>query len=189
MDSDIEVYVEELRRTTTVAWLNYEIWWVYKEKDTRKEYLSTMNMYGAFFQTAIHAHFVALLLELYRLYETRKDSYNISAFLKLLKSRKAVSPSTAEELEVTYAKAKPLWLKVSILRNKAYGHRAKALTVSEVFEEASVKPDELRHLVELTRTLLNTATHALEGSVHAFNLSARDDTLSVLRVLKAKRDG
>jgi len=42
MAVDIEKYIDELRHTVTVAGLNYEIWWVYKSKDTRPHYLDAM---------------------------------------------------------------------------------------------------------------------------------------------------
>jgi hypothetical protein len=187
MSDEIELYVGELRHTVTTAWLNYEIWWVYKSSDTRPEFVDTMNKYKMFFHTSIHAHFVALLVALYRLYETRGDTYNLPNFLKLLKDRAAVPEETLKELEKLYAKAKPLWVKVSILRNKAFGHRSKAHSVSEAFDEAGVTPNELRDLAEVTRTLLNTATLAWKDTSHAFNLTSRDDTLKMLTDLKVAR--
>ena len=186
MSDEIERYVNELRHTATVAWLNYEIWWVYKSTDTRPEYLDTMNRYTLFFQTSLSAHFVALLVDLYRLYETRKDTYNIPMFLELLRKQQAVHGDVMAKLEQVYAKAKPLWVKVSVLRNKAFGHRSNAHSVSEVFAEAGVTPNELRNLVELTRDLLNSATQASAGTTHAFNLSSRDDTLRLLEALKQR---
>lgn len=186
MSDKIELYVSELRHTATTAWLNYEIWWVYKSADTRPEYLETMNEYTLFFQTSLHAHFVTLLVELYLLYETRADTYNIPTFLKLLNERQAVPSSTADTLNTIYAEAKPIWLKVNILRNKAFGHRSKAHSISEVFTEANVTPNDLRDLIELTRKLLNTATQAWGNTTHAFNLSSRDDTLSLLQTLKER---
>jgi hypothetical protein len=185
MDDEIEKYVTELRHTVTIAWLNYEIWWVYKSSETRPEYVDTMNRYTLFFQTSLHAHFVALLVELYRLYETRKDTYNIPRFLALLKEHDAVPEAATNELEKLYAQAKPLWVKVNILRNKAFGHRSSAHTVSEAFKEAGVTPNELRDLAEITRKLLNTATQAWTRSTHAFNLSSREDALQLLGDLKA----
>lgn len=185
MSDEIDLYAAEIRHTAIVAWLNYEIWWVYKGADTRPEYVETMNRYTLFFQTSIHAHFVALLVELYRLYETRPDTYNIPGFLKLLADRNAVPADGLRQLQEHYAEAKPLWVKVSILRNKAFGHRSKAHEVSEVFAEAGVTPDELRRLVEVTRSLLNAATQAWARTTHAFNLSSRGDTLRLLGDLKA----
>lgn len=189
MDKTLEQYAEEIRHTATVAWFNYEIWWVYKSADTRPEYVGTMNAYPLFFQTSLHAHFVALLVELYRLFETRHDTYNIPGFLRLLAERGAVPREVRAKLQAMYEEAKPLWVKVSILRNKAFGHRSKAHTVGEVFAEAGVKPDDLRALVEITRQLLNAATQAAFRTTHAFNLSARGDTLRVLDHLKAHREG
>lgn len=189
MSDEIERYVEELRHAVTTAWLNYEIWWVYKSTDTRPEFVDTMNRYGLFFQTSIHAHFVALLVALYRLYETRDDTYNIPTFLRLLKEKGAVPSETMEALTDLYGQAKPLWVKINILRNKAFGHRSKAHSVSEVFAEAGVTPNDLRDLAELTRKLLNTATAAWRDTVHAFNLSSRHDTLRLLQDLKAHIEG
>ncbi len=94
MSTDIDHYISELRHTTTVAGLNYEIWWVYKSKDTRPVYVEAMNRYGLFFQTSIHAHFVALLVALYRLYETRDDTFNIPSLLKILKDDARLSDAT-----------------------------------------------------------------------------------------------
>ncbi len=177
MNDDVEQYVAELQHTVITAWLNYEIWWVYKDADTRPVYLDTMNRYPLFFQTSLHAHFVALLVELYRLYETRQDTYNIPTFLKLLKERNVVPEATADALDKMYDEAKPLWLKVNALRNNAFAHRSKDRSVSKVFADAQATPNELRDLVELTRQLLNTATQAWDRRTHAFNPSSRADTL------------
>lgn len=187
--SEIDRYIEELRDTVRVAWLNYEIWWVYKSADTRPEYLDVMNRYTLFFHTSIHAHFVALLVALYRLYETREDTYNIPIFIKRLREHGSIPDTELRELDALYAEAKPLWVKVNILRNKAFGHRSKAHTASEVFAEAGVTPNELRDLAEVTRKLLNTASLAWAKNAHAFNLSAREDTLALLHDLNAYHEG
>jgi hypothetical protein len=187
MNTDIDDYISELRHTITVAALNYEIWWVYKSKDTRPVYVDVMNRYGLFFQTSIHAHFVALLVGLYRLYETRDDTFNIPSLLKMLRAEKKLPSAMLKQLENIYKKqAKPLWIKVNILRNKAFGHRSnKAHSVEEVFQEAGVTPNELRDLVEITKKFLNKLTHTWDKSVHAFNLGSRDDTLRLLDDLKS----
>ena len=185
MNTDFDNYISELRHTITVARRNYEIWWVYKSKDTRPLYVDVMNRYGLFFQTSIHAHFVALLVGLYRLYETRDDTFNIPSLLKKLKAEKKLPSATLKQLEDIYKKqAKPLWIKVNILRNKAFGHRSRAHSVEEVFQEAGVTPNELRDLVEITKNLLNELTHAMDKSVHAFNLGSREDILRLLDDLK-----
>jgi len=190
MGADIDNYINELYHTTTVAGLNYEIWWVYKSKDTRPRYIDVMNKYGLFFQTSIHAHFVALLVALYRLYETRDDTFNIPSLLKMLRDESRLPDATLDFLEDIYRnKARPLWIKVNILRNKAFGHRSVAHTVKEVFEEAGVTPNELRDLLEVTKKLLNELTYSWNKRVHAFNLGSREDTLRLLDDLKKMQQG
>lgn len=176
--------IEELRHTVTVAALNYDVWWVYKSKDTRPQYLNTMNRYGLFFQTSLHAHFVALLVALYRLYETRKDTINIPSLLERLRSEQVLAASVLDELDAIYVLAKPLWVKVSILRNKAFGHRSRAHSVADSFREAAVTPDQLKQLMEITKELLNALTHAWDRSMHAFNIGAREDLLEMLNDLR-----
>lgn len=190
MRADIDRYIAELRHTTSVAGLNYEIWWVYKSKNTRPAYVDAMNRYTLFFQTSIHAHFVALLVELFRLYEKRRDTFNIPSLLRILKKEARLPPDKLGQLEGIYTgEAKPLWVKVNILRNKAFGHRSVAHTIEEVFREAGITPNDLRDLVEVTKRLLNELTKAWDNSNHAFNLGSRDDTLRLLYDLKAMHKG
>ncbi len=149
-----------------------------------------MNRYSLFFQTSIHAHFVALLVGLYRLYETRDDTFNIPSLLKLLKEHGQLPSTTIELLDSIYKdQAKPLWIKVNILRNKAFGHRSVAHTVEEVFKEAGATPNELRDLVKVTKQLLNKLTHEWNKNVHVFNLGSREDTLRLLQDLKDLHEG
>jgi len=55
MDDEIEKNIKELGNVLISAGLNYEIWWVYKEKDSRKRFVDTLNDYPLFFQTSLHA--------------------------------------------------------------------------------------------------------------------------------------
>ena len=185
MSINIDNYISELYHTTTVAMLNYEIWWVYKSEETRPVYVDVMNKYVLFFQTSIHAHFLALLVALYMLYETRNDTFNIPSLLNIMRNESRLPEATIDLLEDIYRKeAKPLWKKVNTLRNKAFGHRSVAHTVEDVLKDAKVMPNELQNLMEVTKKLLNKLTYSWNKSVHAFNLRAREDTLRLLDDLK-----
>jgi hypothetical protein len=175
MSHPYKAYVDELRHTITVAGLNYEIWWLYKGKDSRLQHIDVMNRYPIFFSTSLHAHLLALLVLLYRLYETRSDTYNIPRFIELLRADSALAPEVLDSLAARYGTAKPLWVKVNILRNNVFGHRSLALTVEQAFAEAGVAPNELRGLMDVTKDLLNELTHHLEQSTHAFNLGSAQD--------------
>ncbi len=186
MITDIDTCIEELRHTVQIARYNYEIWWVYKSKDTRPQYLRVMNKYTPFFQTSIHSHFVATLVALYRLYEKRADTYNIPYLLRILRDAKRLNEAKLNKLDQMYKRAKPLWIKVSVLRNKAFGHRSTAHTVAQVFEEAAVSPDEFRDLIKATEQLLSELSYAWDKSVLAFDLSARPAIIRLLEDLKTR---
>lgn len=180
MEEKIKTYIEEIQKTVTVAGLNYEVWWTFKERESREKYVDTMNNYTMFFQTSIHAHFVALLVALYRLYENKRNTINIPQLQKLIKRHHPFPKETESKITETYDQANPLWKKVGILRNAAFGHRSNKLSVSEVFKKANVTPNELRDLWEITKKLMNQITHAWNRSTHAFNLGAKEDTERLL---------
>jgi hypothetical protein len=184
MTKTVEQYISDLRQTINAAQLNFDIWWTYKSSETRPLYIDVLNRYPQFFQTSIHAHFVALLIALYRLYEKRDDTFNIPSLLRRLRDEGVIAIEKLDELEAMYIALKPRWIKVSILRSKAFGHRSNAHTVEEVFEEAAVTPNELRDLVTMTKDLLNTLTLAFDQSFHAFNASAERDLIQMLDDLK-----
>ena len=58
--------------------------------------------------------------------------------------------------------------------------------VDKAFEKADVTPDELKELVDTTKSLLNELTLKLSDSTHAFNLSATRDTTNLLEALKKR---
>src|SRR5579862_8455039 len=157
---DADLCINDLRHTVTVAGLNYEIWWNYKNDQMRPKYVEVMNRYHLFFSTSIHAHFVALLIALYRLYERRPDTYNIPSLLKRLKLESDFPATILHDLDLIHGEARKLWVKVNILRNKVFGHRSMMVSIDEAFKEAEVTPNELKRLVELTGELLNRLTLA-----------------------------
>ena len=79
-----------------------------------------------------------------------------------------------------YEAARPLWVKVNILRNKVFGHRSVEYTVEEAFKEAGLSPNDLRDLIKQTENLMNAASHAWDRSVHAFNMGAGEDLTQLL---------
>ena len=118
--AEILKYLGEVAHATIVAGINREIWWTYKEKESRAKYVDVMNLYDPFFATSIHAHFIATIFPLYRLYETRHDSYSIPALLRFLKKCPDFPKDVCIDLERLADGMKPLWVKVSNLRNHVF---------------------------------------------------------------------
>lgn len=184
MKEKINQHIKELQNAITVAGLNYEIWWVYKEKESRARFVDTLNDYPLFFQTSLHAHFVAMIIALYRLFETRQDSVNVPQLVKMIKDQASVSEIDIQNIEAEISQIKPLWVKVSILRNKLFGHKSNALDNEEIWKEAKVTPNEFRDLIDESKKILNHLTSLWDRSGHAFNLSSKKDTIKLLEDLK-----
>jgi hypothetical protein len=180
--------IRELQDAATAAGLNYEIWWAFKSSDTRPKYIDVMNRYLGYFWVAIHAHFVAMLIALYRIYETRPDTHNFPKLLDRLEANGALTADVIASLRSQYQQLKPLWVKVSILRNEAFAHRPIELDTGAVFAKAGVTRNELKALVEQTKSMLNELTRELKDSAHAFNLNATRDTIRMLEALKSDNE-
>ena len=180
MCADPARHLSELQHRVTVAWRNYEVWWIYKGQHTRPKFIEAMNQYSLFFETSIHAHFVALLMALYQMYETRPDTFNIPSLLSELESNDKFDAATVAKLKMMHDAAKPVWVKVSILRNKAFGHRSMHTTTEKAFKEAGLTPNDLRSLIEQTRDLLNIASYVWDRSDLPFDLSAGEDLTRLL---------
>lgn len=182
----LETYIEELQHSVVVAMHNFDIWWMYKRD--RARYVGVLNSYPAFFQTSLHAHFVALVVTLYRIYETRTDTFNITDVMKRVESEKLLSPRKLAALKRRVENARKLWVKVSILRNEAFGHRTKSQPVAGVFKKANTTANQLRSLVQKTKDIVNMFSHELYRNTHAFNLRATSDTKRVLQDLKGLKN-
>lgn len=177
--------IYELRQAATYAALNYEIWWVYKSPDTRPVFVDTMNRYTILFQTAIHAHFVAMIVALYRIFETRKDTHNFEQLLDTIVAEFHAEKPDIQRYRSRFETLKPTWIKIARLRNDAFGHRSSNSTIKQVFDAVAVSPDEFRDFIESTKGLLNDVSAQYLRSSHEFNTGAREQALEMLTDLQA----
>lgn len=180
MNGKIQNSVQELQRTITVSRLNYEIWRIYQEKENR----AILEIYSLFFKTSLHAHFVAMIVSLYRLYETRKDTVNLPQLIKLLKIKGSIPNPEFKRIESEIKKIKPLWIKVSVLRNYMFAHRSNALDYDKIFKKAKVKPCQLKQLIDESKRILNEITLLWNRSSLGSGLSSTKDTVNLLEDLK-----
>ena len=183
-------YIAEIYHSIIVANLNYQVWWTYKKDANRDDYIDVLSEYALFFQTSIHAHFVASIVSLYRLYETRSrsDTFTIPAAIKLAGVWK-IPPTTIASMNGHYAVAKPLWIKICLLRNNVFGHRSKHLSIEDAFKKAEISSNDIAHLISLSKAILNELAHAWDNTTYIFNLDADKDLIRLLDDLKSKAEG
>jgi hypothetical protein len=134
-----------------------------------------------FFGTGINAHFVALVIYLYRFYEKKGDTYNVYRLLEQIRYSGDLSAEAMDALDGIVGRAEPLWKKVNVLRNRVFGHRSKAHTIEELFREAKITPDELKALLDMSKKILNEITYVLDRSTYPFDdFNASDDVIRML---------
>jgi len=175
---DIDRHIRELQNTVVAATINYQIWWIYKSADTRPKYIDTMNRYLGFFHVSIHAHFVAYIIALYRFYEQNRRTINLTSLLKALPALN--KNSLPADFSTRTEKARDIWKKVAIIRNNCFGHINGVNDTSEMFAMARLRPDDIKYLLDITKSIINDISESWNGSIHAFDLDARKDTIDLL---------
>ena len=181
---NVECHIKNLWDTVISAEHNHDIWWIYKSKDTRQKFLDTMNQYLSFFEASIHAHFVAMIIALYRLYETRPDTINIPRLLQFLERNHPLSNDTVISINELMEKAKPIWKKVGIIRSQVFAHLTNVRKVEESFKKAKIQYRQFKELIELSKKITNKIGQDYNRNTHAFNLSSRLDTEELLTDLR-----
>jgi hypothetical protein len=151
----IEVYVKCLANIITSASLYYDIWWIYREKDSRAKYVNIMNQYLDFFHTSVQSHFLAMVVEIYKLYETRKDTANFPSLVKLVLEHNLMDQNTQVELKNKIKEAKSQWKKVAILRSELFAHRSISSTYEAIYKKTAITPNQIKELIEDSKDLLN----------------------------------
>jgi hypothetical protein len=172
----IKLYIENLHYTIVVASLNFDVYRDLTSDKTRPQYVDIMNAYLDFFEASIHAHFVAVVVALYRLYEKRskKDTYNISDLIKLIEKQGALSKVKITEVKQIYKYAEPIWEKICILRNNCFAHLSVKSSIKEFFKKAGLKPKDVGKLIDLSEEILNIISYEIAGNTFVSKKSQRD---------------
>src|SRR5687767_13724023 len=110
----------------TRARIFHDVWYFYEGASTRPSILDTMDEYPEFFRFDSHAHFVAFIVHIAALFETRKDTINFPQLVK--DAELVVSHAARMDLQALLVSAKPLAVKAAVLRNHLFGHRSASLS-------------------------------------------------------------
>ena len=185
MKNKARKYIKGLANTITSASLHFDIWWVYKEKNSRAKYVDILNDYLSFFKTSLQAHFLSVVVELYKLFETRKETINFPRLIKLLNENNLLDPEILRQIDMEKRTLRVLWKKIVILRSELFAHTNIDLSYSEVFKKAEITPNNIRDLIEGSKRFLNHISEGLEKNTYLFDLEAAEDTVRILEDLKS----
>lgn len=184
MESEIRNWIHELRQNITHANLNYEIWWVLFGKDTDDDLIKVLNKYKRLQLTLKRSYMTTLFVDLYKLYETKDNRHCIPSLIKKIEKDNLIDTTSLDSIKSLYAhKAKPIWVKVSILRNNVYAHSSSSLKIEDAFERAKLSPNDLKDLLDYSKEILNSISKTIFKETHVFNLGSKREMLNLLKHL------
>lgn len=154
------------------AHFSYEIWWILVSKEGRGKHFKEMLNYKEFFQPTAFAHIISFTINLYKLFETRKDTLN---FPRIIKNAKCLNIFDPKQIGKELKEAKDLWKKICVLRNKLFAHKNYHLNKNAIYKEAKIKPNNIKRLIELYLIIFNAMWKKVGGKSKTINcFSSRD---------------
>jgi len=175
-----ENYIKPLALIIRSASFHFDIWWVYKEKNSRSKYLEVLREYPQFFNNSLEAHFLAMVVELYKLFETRKDTVNFPTLIGVIRQDKLLDKKLLGEVESSLTALKPIWVKITVLRSELFAHTALAGLYQKGFQKANVTPKHIKDLIEGAKKLLNLISDGVDRNTYSFEQQATTATVRIL---------
>lgn len=172
-------YLVELTNTAYSASCHYQIWWIYK-KD-RSKYVGIMNKYLGFFGPSISAHFVAMLMALCNLYDTRKDTVNFKNLVEIIKENHLLDGSIVVNIEDLLKEKEALIKKMCILRSNHFAHISENINYDRTLKKVNIKYNNFQELIELSYKVFNNINYVSRTS------RSEEDTYRLLDILLKKQ--
>ncbi|MBL8200994.1 MAG: hypothetical protein JNK40_08490 [Chromatiales bacterium] len=184
-DIPLERRLSQSAQLAKRAAIFHDIWFYYEGANTRSSILDTMQNYSEFFRFDAHAHFIALVVHLYALFESRSNTINFPSLVREAERSEVFSAEAIIKAKGILAIAEPLFTKVSILRNNLFGHRSAHLSYKEAFTKAAISPDQLRELAAYGLQIANLLLNARGLAEQEFHSLSLEHTKRLLSDLKA----
>lgn len=176
--------LDELFRIIFDARSNYEIWWIYISKDGRDKYFKIFLHFKEFFEICGYALISMVTVSLYKLFETRDDTVNFKNITNDALRLKIIGDADMQKLTPTIERARAIWIKINQLRSYLFAHRAKELTVEEIYKNANITSDEIKKLTDLSLEILNYIALKAGQKEREFEGFILRDTHRLLKTLK-----
>jgi hypothetical protein len=145
--------INELVQAVTTADVSFEIWRLLTFKNTNVETAPHARAFGAyrgFFIPSVHAHLIACVMAIYRLFDSDSGVVSLSACNDL---RRRLTSDQNEVFRQKLGSVRDIADRVAGLRNQLFAHRDDS-SVQAAFDRARLKRDELRQLINTARELV-----------------------------------
>ncbi len=132
---------------------SYAIWWELVNVENRAQRERDIQAHEDFFGATAHAHFQAIVVVLYQLFDRNRTTKSIP---NLLRRFEATDPGAVAKIKQDVA---PHWLilkKVFDIRGNVYAHRNGSLSPEDVFARANLSANALGALVSVAEDAVAT---------------------------------
>lgn len=149
-------------QNVSLAWVSFDIWWTYANRENRPEYHQTMIDYSEFFRFDENAHLVNMIMLVSSLYDPTKNTITIRSLInkavteghRELKGMIAVADGFADDPKIQG---------VLLKRNKLYAHRDDDMTMALVYQQADMSADDYRGLIEQAHIMIDRVAEVVGG--------------------------
>jgi hypothetical protein len=145
--------VHELMQAVHSADVCFEIWRLLTFKSTSVDasaHVRAFRAYQHFFMPSVHAHWIAFVMAVYRLFDSDPSAIGLVSSNEL---RQKLDNAQNQTFRRKLGSIRDLAGRVAALRNHLFGHRGN-ITTQAAFDQAGLKIDELRNLIDTSRELV-----------------------------------
>jgi hypothetical protein len=183
----LETRLDRVAQHVIRARLFFDLWSYFESAESRPGIIETMQDYNEFFRFTPHAYLVAYVIYIAGVFDDRRDTISLMYLPGETETAGHLKGEDAIEVDALLATAKPIVSKVKILRHKAFAHRDAHISYNQVFQLASVKPDQLRELTEVALKIANRLLVAHGLSEQFFTELPRQAAEDIMKALATPR--
>lgn len=182
-DEELDRGLEALREEVWRAHACWEAWWIMRGRRYRGKYSSVFERYSDYFKVAIHSHFSASVLAVWRLHDPGSGAVSLQTVSGRMGPRPDIPQETLREYRRRLCSIRPVVSGFETIRHKFLAHRDPGYTVERAFREANLKYRDLGRVVDASLGLVNLLLRARRLGPLSFDNSVTADTVRVIRRL------
>ena len=191
MPMDIRTALIEIIERAVDLVRSHAIWYELVNPENQLKYEAIFRDYEDFFESTAHAHFQAIAVIVYQLFENRKKK-DTKSFPHLIDHLESKDHVFAEKLREMIEAKKSALVKLFGIRNKVYAHRNATSCPKDVFIKAQVSPGTMTTVLSLVEQMVSLLSEKVgiesEPKMRILLLQkadqARADLIRIIKVLQ-----
>ncbi|MBO6539109.1 MAG: hypothetical protein JJ969_06855 [Rhizobiaceae bacterium] len=178
--------IDQISQHIVRARLYLDLWSYFEEEDSRHRIIHTMREYNEFFRFTPHAYLATFVIYASGAFDKRRDTISLRPLFREVSVAGHLQQQNISLIETSLEQAQPIADKVAILRHKAFAHRSAHISYNDVFQMASVTPNELRELTVIALSISNCLLLAVGLHEQHFRELPRNAAESMMDALARK---